>query len=189
MLRAIMAAIARALKGVFGILWMPFEAIGNIFSGFGGGGGGSQQDRAALVAKHAANEEAAKDMEMTADKPVSVDEAATIKRVCGRLLLGKSIAPETRISPALLDMLVHAPKGVLRGLADSDAAAVAEFVDGYREGRLKHQAATTGVPEATVDARFPGLAARVAAYRSRENNGPSGQPIDQPWETLVGRAA
>lgn len=167
-MRAIMAAIARALRGILGVLWMPFEAIGNIFSGFGGGSA-SPQDNAALVAKHAANEEAAKDMEMTADKPVTLDEVGTVKRVCGRLLLGKSISPETKISPSLLNMLTNAPKGVLRSLAEGDAEMVSSYVDGYREGLLKTRAAHAGVPEAAVDAQFPKLAARAAAYRARKS--------------------
>lgn len=181
MMRAIAAAIARALRGILGVLWMPFEAVGNIFSGFGGGGGGGTQDNAALVAKAAAADEATKDMQMTADKAITLDEAVTVKRVCGRLLLGKPIAPETRISPALLDMLVNAPNGVLRGLAESDAAAVTEFVDGYREGRLKGRAAMAGIPEASVDAQFPGLASRVAAYKARSPK-PDREP-SEAWET------
>ena len=178
-MRAIFAAIARAMRAALGILWRPFEAVGSIFSGFGGGGG-STQDNAALVAEHAAKEEAARDVEMTADRAVTLDEVSTIKRVIGRLLLGKPISPETKISPSLLYMLTNAPRGVLKSLADADAETVASYVDGHREGLLKVRAANVGIPEAVVDARFPGLAGRAAKYKAAR-----AEP--EPTETSEGR--
>lgn len=162
-MRAFFAALAQILKGLLGIVWAPFQFVGSMLSG---GGGGSPQDQAALVAEHAANEEAAKHLELTANNPVTLDDVATVKRVCGRLLMGKSISSETKISSSLLSILTSAPRGVLKSLAEGDADTVTNYVDGYREGFMKASAARAAIPEAMVEVQFPRLAERVAAYKA-----------------------
>lgn len=168
-MRAIFAAIARALRAALGIFWMPFEWAGSLFSGFGGGSA-SPQDDAAAVARRAANEAQTEELASAAEERITVDEAHTIKRVAGRLLAGKPIVPGTRVSPGMLEALNAFPRQLLKRIAGGDPEMVASIVDGYRGGRITETAKMNGIPAAEVQAAFPNLTARLAARTSRAAN-------------------
>ena len=172
-MRAFFAALAQILRGLLGVMWAPFQWAGSLFSGRGGG---SPQDDAALVAQHAANQEMTRDMELVADKPLTLDEASTVKRVCGRLLAGKPIAEGTRLSPSVLGALADLPRPLLKRLADADIYTVTDFIDGHRAGYLTETASRSGISPEQVQARFPKLAVRIAA-----RTGEIGEAADLGW--------
>ena len=171
-MRAIFAAIARAMRGLLGILWAPIEWVGGMCAGFGGGSA-SPQDDAAAVASRAAQDEEAKALDATAGKSPAMDDAATIKRVAGRLLLGKQIALGTRISADILVALTGCPKRLLKKLSEGTPELITGFIDGYR-GEIARK---SGIPPVVAEAPMPKVAARIAARRAAE----SPQEVSAAW--------
>ena len=182
-MRAFAAAIRAILRAMLGVLFMPFEFVGRLFGG-GGGSKVSQQEEAADVAARAAADEAAKAAALDLPAPKPMDDAVTIKRVCGRILLGKPISPGTRISPDILGVLLGSSKPELRKLADAHPDMIAGFVYGYRDQKKIMAAKSASLvdpaiaPTPTFSDR---VAARIAARIEARNKAQTAEQVDPEW--------
>lgn len=168
-MRAFFEAIARLLKGILGIVTAPIRWVSNFFEGFGGGSV-DPQDEAAAVAQRAAAQEEAKNA-VVAPKPEVLDDAATVKRVAGRLLLGKPISPQTRISPSMLDVLQTAPREILQSLSHADADTLHAFISGHRAAYVQVPKVAPAAPSLMAAEKQANFAARVAARERRIYSG------------------
>ena len=158
-MRAFFVALAQIMKGIFGILWAPFQFVGNLFSS-----PPEPQEQADAVVRRAMSETHAEELASGAEEKITLDEAHTLKRVAGRLLLGKPIAPGTRVSPGMLEALNGFPRPLLKRIADGHPDMVAGIVDGYRGGFITETARAKEIPQSEIEAAFPKLSARIAAH-------------------------
>lgn len=170
MMRAIMAAVGRALRAILGILWMPFEVVGSIFSGFGGSGSADPQEQAASVARNAAREERA--MSRGAAPKPGIDDPMLVKEIAVRMAAGKPLPEGAKVSRAVLEALSAMPKGVLKQFTAAHLHTVQAFIEGLKKNMTAPRAETRA--ERAAPELRSRVAARVAARPGADGNaGPS----------------
>ena len=163
MMRAIMAAVGRALRAILGILWMPFEVVGSIFSGFGGSGSADPQEQAASVARNAAREERATSRGAVPKLP-GIDDPMLVKEIAVRMAAGKPLPEGAKVSRAVLEALSAMPKGVLKQFTAAHLHTVQAFIEG-----LKKDVTAPRAERAAPELRSR-VAARVAARPGADGN-------------------
>lgn len=163
-MRRILAAIMRS---IFGVVALPFHFAGRVFSAFGSGGGGTSPEE--MTQKMAARAAADEVVQNKMGRPQrEIDRPSEIKRVAGRLALGRKPDANAKLSSNVIGALMLMSRADLKTLANAHPEMVAEFAASISQ--MKIEPALPKTIEPATPSASVAISAKIAARKSAQAN-------------------